>query len=215
MLEIGIYYAGRGITLAVVLAMFIVFLEYIRSPILSATFVLPGGSYDQSALCLPPFFTGDGALIMLISNLSLSVFGISIVSYLAQLIPTAKPWTTCPPPRSWPRSSVKGIFSMKVIDTKNAPSAIGPYYQGYAAAGLGITAQAEWSCHNVGAILTAVGTGFDKVTKTTCFLADMGGFASFNEVYAKFFVSKPARSCAAVKTLPKGALCEIGAIAVQ
>lgn len=92
MLGTGIYYGGRGITLAVVLAMFIVFLEYIRSPILSATFVLPGGSYDQSALTLPPFFTGAGALITIISNLSLSVFGISIVSYLAQLVPSVGPY---------------------------------------------------------------------------------------------------------------------------
>lgn len=122
---------------------------------------------------------------------------------------------------------------MKVIDTKNAPGAIGPYSQGYAANGLvitsgqlpvnpatgempdGIAAQAEWSCRNVGAILTEAGSGFDKVIKTTCFLADMGDFAAFNEVYAKFFVSKPARSCVAVKALPKGALCEIEAIALQ
>ena len=122
---------------------------------------------------------------------------------------------------------------MKVIDTKNAPGAIGPYSQGCAAAGLvitsgqlpvdpatgampaGISAQAEQSCKNVGAILTEAGSGFDKVLKTTCFLADMGDFAAFNEVYAKFFVSKPARSCVAVKALPKGALCEIEAIALQ
>lgn len=122
---------------------------------------------------------------------------------------------------------------MKVIDTKNAPGAIGPYSQGYAANGLvitsgqlpvdpatgampeGIAAQAEQSCKNVGAILQAAGVDFDKVIKTTCFLADMGDFAAFNEVYAKFFTSKPARSCVAVKTLPKNALCEIEAIAVQ
>ena len=120
---------------------------------------------------------------------------------------------------------------MKVIETKNAPGAIGPYSQGYEVGGLiitsgqlpvdpatgtmpeGIAAQAEWSCKNVGAILAAAGSGFDKVVKTTCFLADMGDFAAFNEVYAKFFTSKPARSCVAVKTLPKGALCEIEAIA--
>ena len=122
---------------------------------------------------------------------------------------------------------------MKVIDTKNAPGAIGPYSQGYAANGLvitsgqlpvdpatgampeGIAAQAEQSCKNVGAILQAAGVDFDKVIKTTCFLADMGDFAAFNEVYAKFFTSKPARSCVAVKALPKGALCEIEAIAVK
>ena len=120
---------------------------------------------------------------------------------------------------------------MKVIATTNAPGAIGPYSQSYCVNGFvytsgqipvdpatgnvpeGITAQAEQSCKNVGAILEAAGTGFEKVFKTTCFLADMGDFAQFNEVYAKYFVSKPARSCVAVKTLPKGVLCEIEAIA--
>ena len=77
----------------------------------------------------------------------------------------------------------------------------------------GIAAQAEQSCKNVGAILEAAGSGFGKVFKTTCFLADMGDFAAFNEVYAKYFLSKPARSCVAVKTLPKNVLCEIEAIA--
>ena len=122
---------------------------------------------------------------------------------------------------------------MTVIETKNAPGAIGPYSQGYAfgdliitsgqipvdpAAGTvpeGIAAQAEQSCKNVGAILEAAGSSFEKVFKTTCFLADMGDFAAFNEVYAKFFTSKPARSCFAVKDLPKGALCEVEAIAVK
>ena len=79
----------------------------------------------------------------------------------------------------------------------------------------GIAAQAEQSCKNVGAILEAAGAGFDKVFKTTCFLADMGDFAAFNEVYAKYFTSKPARSCVAVKALPKGDLCEIEAIAAK
>ena len=65
----------------------------------------------------------------------------------------------------------------------------------------------------MGAVLEAAGTSFDKVVKTTCFLADMGDFAAFNEVYAKYFTSKPARSCVAVKTLPKNALCEIEVIA--
>ena len=120
---------------------------------------------------------------------------------------------------------------MKVIATTNAPGAIGPYSQGFIVNGFvytsgqipvdpatgnvpeGITAQAEQSCKNVGAILEAAGTGFEKVFKTTCFLADMGDFAQFNEVYAKYFISKPARSCVAVKTLPKGVLCEIEAIA--
>ena len=122
---------------------------------------------------------------------------------------------------------------MQIISTDKAPGAIGPYSQGYVANGFvytsgqipvepdsgtipeGIAAQAEQSCRNVGAILEAAGVGFDKVIKTTCFLADMGDFAAFNEVYAKFFVSKPARSCVAVKDLPKGVLCEIEAIAVR
>ena len=122
---------------------------------------------------------------------------------------------------------------MKVISTTKAPGAIGPYSQGYVANGLvitsgqipvnpedgsvpeGIAAQAEQSCKNVGAVLEAGGASFETVLKTTCFLADMGDFAAFNEVYAKFFVSKPARSCVAVKDLPKGVLCEIEAIAVE
>ena len=77
----------------------------------------------------------------------------------------------------------------------------------------GIAAQAQQSCKNVGAILEAGGSSFEKVVKTTCFLADIADFATFNEVYAKFFTSKPARSCVAVKDLPKGVLCEIEAIA--
>lgn len=77
----------------------------------------------------------------------------------------------------------------------------------------GIAAQAQQSCKNVGAILEAGGSSFEKVVKTTCFLADIVDFAAFNEVYAKFFTSKPARSCVAVKDLPKGVLCEIEAIA--
>lgn len=120
---------------------------------------------------------------------------------------------------------------MKVIETKNAPGAIGPYSQGYIANGFvftsgqipvnpatgeipeGIAAQAEQSCKNVVALLEAAGTTADKVIKTTCFLADMGDFAAFNEVYAQFFTGKPARSCVAVKQLPKNVLCEIEAIA--
>ena len=122
---------------------------------------------------------------------------------------------------------------MNVISTEKAPGAIGPYSQGFEVIGFvftsgqipvdpangevpeGIAAQAEQSCNNVGAILEAVGSSYDKVFKTTCFLADMGDFAAFNEVYAKYFTSKPARSCVAVKTLPKGVLCEIEAIAVK
>ena len=120
-----------------------------------------------------------------------------------------------------------------VISTPNAPGAIGPYSQGYAfgdpvitsgqipvdpATGAipeGIAAQAEQSCKNVGAILEAAGVTLESVVKTTCFLADMGDFAAFNEVYAKYFTSKPARSCVAVRELPKGVLCEIEAIAVK
>ena len=122
---------------------------------------------------------------------------------------------------------------MKVIATEKAPGAIGPYSQGFIAGGFvytsgqipvnpadgtvpeGIAAQTEQSCKNVGAILEAAGSGFGKVVKTTCFLADMGDFAAFNEVYAKYFTSKPARSCVAVRELPKGVLCEIEAIAVK
>ena len=120
---------------------------------------------------------------------------------------------------------------MTKIETSNAPGAIGPYSQGFVVNGFvftsgqipvdpatgsipeGIAAQAEQSCKNVQAILEAAGSGLTKVIKTTCFLADMGDFAAFNEVYAKYFTEKPARSCVAVKTLPKNVLCEIEAIA--
>lgn len=120
---------------------------------------------------------------------------------------------------------------MKVIATEKAPGAIGPYSQGFIAGGFvytsgqipvnpvdgtvpeGIAAQTEQSCKNVGAILEAAGSGYDKVIKTTCFLADIADFAAFNEVYANYFTSKPARSCVAVKDLPKGVLCEIEAVA--
>ncbi len=122
---------------------------------------------------------------------------------------------------------------MNVIATDKAPGAIVPYSQGYEVNGMiytsgqipldpatgqvpeGIAAQAEQSCKNVGEILAAAGSGYEKVVKTTCFLADMGDFAAFNEVYARYFVSKPARSCVAVKELPKGVLCEVEAIAVR
>lgn len=122
---------------------------------------------------------------------------------------------------------------MTIINTEHAPGAIGPYSQAYETNGLvitsgqlpvnpadgtmpeGIAAQAEWSCRNVGAILEAAGVTLESVVKTTCFLADMGDFAAFNEAYAKFFTSKPARSCVAVKELPKGVLCEVEAIAVK
>ena len=76
-----------------------------------------------------------------------------------------------------------------------------------------IEEQTEQVCKNLGEVLKAAGTDFDHVLKTTCFLADMADFAAFNEVYAKYFTSKPARSCVAVKTLPKGVLCEVELIA--
>lgn len=120
------------------------------------------------------------------------------------------------------------------ISTKKAPAAIGPYSQAKAAGGLVITsgqipldpntgeiagdtieAQAEQSCKNVGAILEAAGCGFEDVLKTTCFLADMADFAAFNAVYARYFTGNPARSCVAVKTLPKNVLVEIEAIAAR
>lgn len=122
---------------------------------------------------------------------------------------------------------------MNIIATEKAPGAIGPYSQAYEVNGViytsgqipvdpatgniaeGIVAQAEQSCKNVGAILEAAGSGYDKVVKTTCFLAEIADFAAFNEVYAKYFTSKPARSCVAVKDLPKGVLCEVEAIAVK
>jgi len=120
---------------------------------------------------------------------------------------------------------------MNVINTNKAPGAIGPYSQAITmgqalyisgqapinptdgSVPQGIGAQAEQSCRNVAAILDAAGTGFAKVVKTTCFLADMNDFAAFNGVYARYFVSKPARSCVAVRELPKGVLCEIEAVA--
>ena len=122
---------------------------------------------------------------------------------------------------------------LKKIYTKNAPEAIGPYSQailfnellfssgqipvdpatGEVVQG-DITAQAEQVMKNVGAVLAEAGTDFEAVIKTTCFLSDMGDFAAFNEVYAKYFTSKPARSCVAVKTLPKNVKCEVELIAV-
>ena len=121
---------------------------------------------------------------------------------------------------------------MKVTSTPNAPAAIGPYSQAVAVNGLLFTSgqialvpetgeiagdtiqiQAERCCENLTAVLEANGLDFNAVIKTTCFLADMGDFAAFNEVYGRYFVSKPARSCVAVKTLPKNVLCEIELIA--
>ena len=121
---------------------------------------------------------------------------------------------------------------MKTIHTDQAPAAVGPYSQAIEANGVlycsgqiainpaegkivatTIEEQAEQCCRNVEAVLAAAGAGMEHVVKTTCFLADIGDFQAFNEVYAKHFVSKPARSCVAVKDLPAGALCEVEAIA--
>ena len=120
---------------------------------------------------------------------------------------------------------------MKVVETKNAPGAFGPYSQAFVTNGFvfasgqipvnpetgeipeGIEAQAAQSCKNVGAVLEAAGSGFDKVVKTTCFLADMNDFAAFNDIYGKYFTSRPARSCVAVKTLPKNVLAEVEVVA--
>ena len=121
---------------------------------------------------------------------------------------------------------------MKIIATDKAPAAIGPYSQGIVAGdflfasgqipivpatgqieAVTIEEQAKQAMENVGAILAEAGVSYDKVVKTTCFLADMNDFAKFNEVYEKYFTGKPARSCVAVKTLPKNVLCEIEAIA--
>ena len=120
---------------------------------------------------------------------------------------------------------------MKIVATEKAPAALGPYSQGYTHGGMfysagqlgadpatgdlaeGIEGQADRACQNMAAVLEAAGTSFDKVVKTTCFLADMGDFPAFNSIYEKYFVSCPARSCVAVRELPKGVLCEIEAIA--
>lgn len=121
---------------------------------------------------------------------------------------------------------------MKKICSEKAPAAVGPYSQAVFCgdvlftsgqlgldpstgnfAGDDIASQARRACENIGAVLAEAGLGFEDVVKTTCFLADMGDFAAFNAIYAEYFVSMPARSCVAVKTLPKGGLCEIEAIA--
>ncbi len=122
---------------------------------------------------------------------------------------------------------------MKVVATEKAPQAVGPYSQGFVHNGMfyssgqipinpesgkieveTIAEQAEQVCKNLGAVLEAAGTNYEKVLKTTCFLSDMGNFAAFNEVYAKYFTGKPARSCVAVKTLPMNVLVEVELIAV-
>lgn len=121
---------------------------------------------------------------------------------------------------------------LKKIATDKAPAAIGPYSQGIVVGnilfasgqiainpatgeieGTDIVTQTEQVMKNIGALLEAAGTDYTKVAKTTCFLADMNDFATFNEIYAKYFTEKPARSCVAVKTLPKNVLCEVEVIA--
>ena len=121
---------------------------------------------------------------------------------------------------------------LKKVATDKAPAAIGPYSQGIIVnnilfssgqiplnpatgtiEGEDIKAQAEQVMKNLGAVLAEAGTDYANVIKTTCFLADMGDFAAFNEVYGKYFTEKPARSCVAVKTLPKDVLCEVEVIA--
>ena len=123
--------------------------------------------------------------------------------------------------------------SLLKVSTEKAPAAIGPYSQAVIAGGVLYTSgqipvnpetnaiagdtieeQAEQVMKNLGAVLTEAGTTFEKVVKTTCFIADMGDFAKFNEIYSKYFTEKPERSCVAVKTLPKNVLCEVEVIAV-
>ena len=121
---------------------------------------------------------------------------------------------------------------MKKISTQNAPAAIGPYSQGIITGnlffssgqialdpatgevvGTTIEEQTEQVMKNLGAVLKEAGSSYEKTVKTVCFLADMGDFAAFNEIYGKYFTEKPARSCVAVKTLPKNVLCEVEVIA--
>ena len=123
-------------------------------------------------------------------------------------------------------------MEMKKVSTDNAPAAIGPYSQAIVCGGMVFTSgqipldpvsgqvvgetieqQTEQVMKNLGAVLSAAGSGYEKAVKTTCFLADIKDFAVFNEVYGKTFTEKPARSCVAVKDLPKGALVEVEAIA--
>ena len=121
---------------------------------------------------------------------------------------------------------------MEIVRKKNAPGAIGPYSQAIILNGVVYTSgqvplspetgevvgttideHAEQAMQNLGAVLEAAGSSYEKTVKTTCFLADMNDFAAFNEVYGKYFTGKPARSCVAVKTLPKNVLCEVEAVA--
>ncbi len=121
---------------------------------------------------------------------------------------------------------------MEIVNTTAAPAAVGPYSQAVVSGNLvytagqipldpetgqivgqDVAAQAEQVMKNLDAVLKAAGSSFENAIKTTCFLADMGDFAAFNEVYGKYFTGKPARSCVAVKTLPKNVLCELEVIA--
>lgn len=121
---------------------------------------------------------------------------------------------------------------MEYVSTNNAPGAIGPYSQAVKTNGMLFTSgqiainpetnqveaktiaeQTEQVCKNLKAVVEAAGTTMDKVVKTVCFLADINDFAEFNEIYGRYFTSKPARSCVAVKDLPKGVLCEVELIA--
>lgn len=123
---------------------------------------------------------------------------------------------------------------MEIISTNNVPQAVGPYSQAilvngtlYASGQIAIdpetqkmvendiVAQTERICKNIEGVLKAAGMGFENVVKTTCFLADMADFGTFNGIYEKYFISKPARSCVAAKALPKNALAEIEIIAVK
>jgi len=126
----------------------------------------------------------------------------------------------------------KGLIIMEYVSTTNAPGAIGPYSQAVKAGGFLFTSgqiainpstnnvdaktieeQTTQVCENLKAVCEAAGTSLEKAVKTVCFLADMNDFAAFNEIYGKYFTSKPARSCVAVKALPKGVLCEVEVIA--
>ncbi len=135
--------------------------------------------------------------------------------------------------RSFSLPAKKGKLKMEKTFTDKAPEAIGPYSQAVKVGNLvftsgqiainpesgaveasDISGQTEQVCRNLCAVLDAAGTGIENAVKTTCFLADMGDFAAFNEVYGKYFTEKPARSCVAVKSLPKGVLCEVEVIAL-
>ena len=124
------------------------------------------------------------------------------------------------------------MAQLKKVSTEKAPAAIGPYSQAIVCGDMVFTSgqipinpasgnveaatiegQAEQVMKNLGEVLSAAGSSFEKAVKTTCFLADMGDFAAFNAVYAKYFTTNPARSCVAVKTLPKNVLCEVEVVA--